>query len=292
MAERGGLLRRQGEMRTGRGADDEIRALDALHAPLIRHGGAALRHDGLAVAVGTERDRDRAAGLHECTRREPPHLAVADHDRAFSCERAEKAFRPAHAGLRRRGRHPGQPCLGAHTLACGDGTAEQRIEHRVRRFQLARECGGILDLRNDLVIPEDLRLHPGRDLHQMTHRLAACALHEERTARRRSGGFAQHLRRVRQHALPLCVQVQLGAAACREQHRRAAGPLCDAQQNRLHLSPHQRQLFALLKCCAHMVNACHTEFHVCSSSVILPGRRGIRLPQTRLLRRFSRISAR
>ena len=73
---------------------------------------------------------------------------------------------------------------------------------------------------------------------------------------------------------------------------RAAGLLCDARQNRLHLSSHQRQLFALLKCCAHMVNACHTEFHVCSSSVILQGRRGIRLPQTRLLRRFARISAR
>ena len=84
MAERGGLLRRQGEMRTGRGADDEIRALDALHTPVIRHGGAALRHDGLAVAVGAERDRDRAAGLHERTRREPPHLAVSNHQCLFA----------------------------------------------------------------------------------------------------------------------------------------------------------------------------------------------------------------
>ena len=144
----------QGEMRAGRRADREVRAVQYLAPPVIREGVAARGHDGLAVAVAAQGHSHRAALRPQGGGRKAAHLAVADDDRAPALERAEERLRAARADLGRGRRHAGQPCLGAHALARGHRAAEQRIQHRVRAAGLARERSRVLDLRDDLVVPE------------------------------------------------------------------------------------------------------------------------------------------
>ena len=80
----------------------------------------------------------------------------------------------------------------------------------------------------------------------MAYRVRALAPRHKRT-RRHACRPAERFRRVGQRPLALGVQIQLGAAARCEQHRRAAGLLRDTRQHGLHLSAHERELFTLLE---------------------------------------------
>ena len=284
-------------MRAGRRADRKIRAVQHFTARVIRPSIAPRGHDGLAVVVAAQGHGDRAALRPQGGGRKAAHLAVADHDRTLSLERAEKLRRAPRADLGRGRGHAGQPCLSAHALARRDRAPEHRVQHSVHGLCLARERHRALDLRDDLVVAENLTLQPGGDLHQMMYsvlpgaRDAVAAVFRRVKARR----LGQHRERVELSAL-CAVQIQFSPVAGREQHTALHAFLRrNARQQRLHLPAHQRDLLALFQRRMHKVNARHTQIHNSSppkNPLVIQMSRGSPAPRAPRSRRPARSCGR
>ena len=99
-----------------------------------------------------------------------------------------------HRRLRQRRGAAGDGRLGAHPLADLEGLAEQRRQHRPGRRLGPGGVPGVADLAQDLALPEDRRVQPGRHLEQVGgRRLVVVGV--QLIGRTSSGGMPLHAER-------------------------------------------------------------------------------------------------